>query len=121
MKLSEALAQLAAVKPHSYADETLYGWLTELEWLIYEEVALTHRDAPEAPPAPYTVGGEDAELMVPDPYSKLYISFLAARIDFSNGDYGRYNNDMMMYNADLQAYTDWYNRRRLPLQQPLRW
>ena len=42
-------------------------------------------------------------------------------IDFANGDYGRYNNDMVMYNTDLQAYTDWYNRKHMPLQKPLRW
>lgn len=121
MKISEVLAQLASIKPHSYPDETLYGWLSQLEWLIYEEVMLSHKDAPEQPPEPYEVGGEDVDLMVPDPYSKLYLSFLAAKIDFSNGDYGRYNNDMVMYNTDLQTYTDWYNRKHMPIQKPLRW
>ena len=72
---------------------------------------------PAEPPAPYDIKEPDAVLLVPEPYSMLYLYYLTAQIDFLNGELARYNNSMVMYNTALSTYADYVNRTRMPLQR----
>ena len=58
----------------------------------------------------------DTVLMVPDPYSSLYIKYLTAQIDFYNNEIARYNNSMAMFHVALSAFVDAYNRTHMPKQ-----
>jgi hypothetical protein len=69
----------------------------------------------------FTAGAETAaitiirvlndNLIVPEPYDKMYKEYLFAMIDFHNREYESYNNNMIMYNATLEAFTNWHKQR----------
>jgi hypothetical protein len=56
----------------------------------------------------------DTELIVKAPYDELYISFLASKIDFFNGEFVRYNNNIVRFNDTMTAYGNHYNRTHMP-------
>ena len=56
----------------------------------------------------------DTELVVKAPYDELYISFLASKIDFFNGEFVRYNNNIVRFNDTMTAYGNHYNRTHMP-------
>ena len=92
--------------------------------------ALSGAPAPQSPPPqppaqgsgglpipPYDIRQPDRPLLVPDPYSELYGHYLAAQIDYLNGETTRYNNAMVRYNTALSTYADHVNRTCAPLQR----
>lgn len=128
MTINEAITQVGALKPHQYTDDQLIRWLSNLDTQLWEDVVKWHhfpmvkgedgKCHPDFPAhGPYAEDVDvDQVLMVPDPYSDLYPKYLAAQIDYHNGDIARYNNSMVMYNVALQSYTNYLNRTYLPLQ-----
>lgn len=130
MTVGEAMARIRELKPNPYTDELLVGQLYNLDLSLYHELYLWHEglhlhmtdeetgeEVPAGPPAPYDIKEPDAVLLVPEPYSMLYLYYLAAQIDFLNGELARYNNSMVMYNTALSTYADYVNRTRMPLQR----
>ena len=47
----------------------------------------------------------------------IYIRWLEAQIDYANGEYGKYNNSITMYNTAYSAYEKYYNREHKPIQK----
>jgi hypothetical protein len=107
-------------------------WISNLEERIIHEVIETHelhegeqpgREDPDGKPSEfhaYSEEDKDVELLVPDPYSELYVYYIFSMIDFHNGETDRYSNSMIMYN---NAYSNWfnhYNRTHMPKGVPLR-
>lgn len=115
MTIDKAIGRATAAKPGPYTSAEMIAWLAELDGQIYEELILTHEGAPETPFVPYTEEDINAQLLMPDPYSKLYVSFLLAGMDFYNGEYARYNNTQRRFEADYREAADWYNKTHLPV------
>lgn len=44
------------------------------------------------------------------------MKYLAAQIDFANAEFGRYNNDMMLFNTLYAAFQNDYRQKHLPKQ-----
>lgn len=122
MKLSDAKAQLAEFKAHSYSDEQLVRWLSDLDSKIWNEVIRWHENTNESgdgdmsQPQVYSADDMQTVLIVPEPYSDLYIKYLCAMIDYFDGDFARYNNGMVMFNVAYEEYSGWYNRYYTPKQ-----
>ena len=117
MRIKEAISQLHELKPNQYSDETLLGWLSELDGQIYKDVLKNSEDAPSPPSLPYEAERDmDVELLATFPHDGMYISYLMMRIDFQNGEYTRYNNAMVMYNIAYQAFADAWTRNHMPKQ-----
>lgn len=131
MKLSDAKTQLAEFKAHSYSDEQLVRWLSDIDRKIWNDVIRWHEntaivesyddegsvitDMPE--PEVYSTDAMDTTtLLVPEPYSDLYIKYMCAMIDYYDGDFARYNNNMVMFNVAYEEYSGWYNRNHTPKQ-----
>ena len=53
--------------------------------------------------------GKNAELILPDMWQKLYISYLTAQIDLFNGEYDKYENTLAVFNSYYQDYKVWYS------------
>lgn len=68
---------------------------------------------------PIVEGEEERELVVPIPYTDIYIYYLAAMIDFYNGDSGRYNDSMAMFNRAWDEYAAHYRATHKPKQTNL--
>ena len=54
------------------------------------------------------------ELLVSTPHDDIYIRWLEAQIDYANGEYGKYQNAMAMFNAAYSNYERYYNRNHMP-------
>lgn len=108
MTIADAIEKIDSVKPHQYSEDTLIGWLSDIDGIIFEEIMKGRNGAPDS----FTAYGDDRnkELLVPEPYTNLYILYMAAQIDYFNAEYDRFNNSMMMFNTVYNTFADWYNR-----------
>ena len=57
---------------------------------------------------------QDAELLLPEPYSDYYAHYLAAQIDLALGETDRYANEMQVANTAVQAFAVWCRQHYLP-------
>lgn len=113
MTINEVITQLQAVKENQYDDATLVRWISDLERTLYNDI-IKGREGDGMPPEPYDVDSDmDTELLVPDPYSDIYIKYLSAQVDYHNAETARYTNSMIMYNLELDAFSSWYNRTHM--------
>lgn len=114
MRIKEAISELRSLKPNQYSDDTLLRWLSDLDGQIYEDVLKNTEDAPSHPFLPYKVERDmERELLAAFPHDGLYVHYLAAHIDYHNGEYDRYNNGMVMFNVAYQAYADAWTRNHM--------
>lgn len=116
MKIIEAINNIDAVKPNNYTQDEKVKWLCRLDWSIKREIVDTH----EGGEAVVYVGYDDStpletELLAPPPYDEVYLKWLEAQIDYANGEYGKFNNSITMYNTAYTAFEKWYNRNHVPL------
>lgn len=108
MKIHKAIETIRNMKPSQYTDEMLVSWLSTIDGQIYEDLMAKY-GAP-APFLPYMEKMMGRELLVPFPHDDLYLTYLGAQIDYHNAEYERYNNSMMLFNAQLQAFYNAYTR-----------
>ena len=57
---------------------------------------------------------QDAELLLPEPYSDYYAHYLAAQIDLALGETDRYANEMQAANTAQQEFAVWCRQHYLP-------
>ena len=57
----------------------------------------------------------DHVLLIPEPWSQAYVFYLLAQIDYFNQETFSYNNNMSRFNAELQRFFDWYNKKYKPV------
>ena len=58
-----------------------------------------------------------AELLVRFPHDDIYEAWLAAKIDFANGEYEKYQNSMAMYNELYEDFVQLVAMRYRPAQR----
>ena len=122
MKIIEAINKIDALKPNNYTQEDKIGWLSTLDGLIKNEIIDTHENKDNITFAGYTAEtSTDTELLVPAPYEDVYIKWLEAQIDYANGEIGKYNNGMTMFNSAYSAFERYYNRNNMPLAKGFRY
>lgn len=112
MTIGKVIRLADALKPNAIDNELKYQYITEVEGLVQTEVMLLSSEDiitydPER-------DGENTELLVKPPHDKLYIAYLAAMIDFANGEYDRYANTVEQFNAYYREYHRWYFSRFHP-------
>lgn len=118
MKISEAIARVNSAKHNTYTDTEKVQWLSTLEWNIMRDIIETHEDADKVIFNGYDSNTAlDTELIAPAPYDEMYVRWLEAQIDYANGEIGKYNNSMAMFNSAITNFRNYYNRKHLPLQK----
>lgn len=65
---------------------------------------------PEAGVASLRYDGGLEPMQAPEEWSKIYYTYLEARIAFANGEYTEYANILELYNQFMAEYTAWYSR-----------
>ena len=45
----------------------------------------------------------------------MYIRWLEAQIHYTNGEYNKYNNAIIMFNTQFESYESYYTRNHMPL------
>ena len=105
LTLQQCIDEVDEVKPNAFSNETKTRWLNEIEGKVQTEVMLLagvdviQYSYPE---------NKDWELLVEPPYDGLYPAYLAARVDFANGEYEKYQNTMQMFNAFFGEFIRWF-------------
>ena len=115
MTLMDAIYRIDEVKPNGYSQSEKIKWLSSLDGLIKSEIIDTHEGGEGIVFNGYTENSELAtELLVSAPYDDIYLRWLEMQIDYANGEYGKYNNSMTVYNTAYSAYANHYNRTHMP-------
>lgn len=116
MKVNEAITQIDTLKPNQYEEAEKVRWLSTLDGRIAEEVYAAHEGTPSGF-VPYDPKEDlDAVLLAPEPFADVYLTYLAAQIDYYNGETARYNNSMVMFNIAYEGFANWVNRTYRPKQ-----
>lgn len=105
MKLREVISYVDSIKPNAFSDEVKVQWINEVEGYVQTDVMLL--DILEVLKYSYPKD-MDTELLVANPHSKIYYTYLVAMVDFANGEYNKYANTLQMYNEFLNEYMIWY-------------
>lgn len=116
MTIQEAVTLVDRMKPNQYEYTQKVKWLSKLDGMIFQEVIATHGGSETTEFTEYDGVDPDKELLVPFPYDEdLYNFFLQSQIDRENGEMGKYNQTVTLYNNAYRIFADWYNRTHLPL------
>lgn len=106
MTIMEALHRIDTIKPNSYNQSEKIKWLSTLDGLIITEIIGEN--------VAFNGYSDDTdlttELKVPAPYDEIYLFWLEAKINYWNGEYGKYNNSVAMYNEAYSTYAKHYTR-----------
>ena len=121
MTIIEAINRLDALKFNTYSQSEKVEWLSSLDRRIRKEIIDTHDGAPDTEFSGYDDDTPvSTELLVPAPYDEVYLRWMEAQIDYHNGEFGRYNNSVTMFNNAYSAYERSYNRTHMPLGNKLK-
>lgn len=115
MTIQEAIARIDSLKPNNYLQDEKIRWLSELDGIVYKEIIDTHEDKTINEFNGYnSETSVDTELLIPFPHNDIYIKWLESRIDYTNGEYGKFNNSITMFNSAYMQYSNFYNKHHLP-------
>lgn len=116
MTITDAINGIDALKPNGYPQADKIKWLADLDGTIKTQIIDTHEGGEGIIFNGYD-GTTDisTELLVPAPFDDIYLKWLEAKIDYANGEYGKYNNSITMFNAQYSTYANYYNRTHMPL------
>ena len=115
MTIMEAINRIDAVKPNSYSQDEKIQWLSQLDGIIKRSIIDTHEGAAAVIFNGYTAKTNLATtLLVPAPYDEMYIFWLESKVDYCNGEMGKYNNSISMFNTAYTEYDSYYNRTHMP-------
>lgn len=115
MTLMEAIHRIDTIKPNSYTQAEKIKWLSALDGIIKTELIDTHEGAENVVFNGYTEETElNTTLLVPHPYDDIYLFWLESKIDYWNGEMGKYNNSITMYNEAYSNFERYYNRKNMP-------
>lgn len=105
-KLAELLRELT---PTEFSDRILLMWMSNCENTILTDVLLASpEDCAELSEL------NDANMLVPHPWDKLYLPYMQAQVAHANGEYDHYANYIALYNA----YRDEYARHIIATVNP---
>lgn len=119
MKLTDAIGRIDKLKSNPYDRSEKLAWLSCLDGLVWQQTKVAHAEARAEDFEPYTEAtADDTQLLIPAPYDEIYLWWLAAQIDYHNGEFTRYNNSISLFNTGFAAYVDLYHRSlRLPTEK----
>ncbi len=121
MTIMDAIYRIDAIKPNSYSQSEKIKWLSTLDATVKREIIDTHEGGEGIEFGGYNENTELAtELLIPHPYDDIYLRWLESQIDYANGEYGKYNNSIAMYNTAYVAFTNYYNRTHMPISKQSR-
>ena len=116
MNLQKALDLTDEMRPNMMERNTKILFLTEIEQLIYEEILMKHEHEEEIEKPEYDSDTDPGtELLVPDPYSMVYVYWLMSKIDMQNLEFDKYNNDRMLFENQYDTFSDYWTRGHMPL------
>lgn len=119
MTLQECLDLVDEMKPNMMKRPLKLKYLTEIEQLIHAEILMRHEHEEEQETVPAYSEQTDpgTVLIVPDPYSMVYIYWIMSKIDIQNQEDARYNIDRQYFENAYDTMSDWWTRTYMPIRQ----
>lgn len=115
MKIIDAISKIDSLKHNTYSQNDKIGWMSDLDWIVKREVIDTHEGAEQVHFTGYDENtDQQTVLLIPAPYDTAYLLWMEAQIDYYNGEYGKYNNAMEMFNETFEGFKNYYNRNHMP-------
>jgi chemotaxis protein histidine kinase CheA len=118
MKVKDALALARRLKPNNedtFTDEVLVQFLNEIEGRMQTEVL---KIAAEDCVQYDAETDSETELIIGPPHDKIYYLYLIAMIDYTNGEFDKYNNDLVTVNQHITEWARWFTRTHRPINPP---
>lgn len=109
MTINEAITRIDSLKHNTYTQSDKVAWLSRLDSMVVRLIIddgdnIAYDDSTDI----------NTELLVPAPFDEMYLRWMEAQIDYHNGEYDKYNNAILMFNTDFEAYKNYYNRKFMP-------
>lgn len=115
MTIIEAINIIDTLKPNSYTQLDKIRWLSDLDGIIKTGIIDTHEGGETVVFNGYDEKTDiNTRLLVSSPYEDVYTKWLEAKIDYTNAEYGKYNNSVTAYNTAYSAFERYYNRTHMP-------
>lgn len=119
MNIQEALDLADGMKPNMMSRDMKISFLQEIEQTIFHEILMKHWHTRSQEVIPQYDKDTDpgTRLLVPDPYSMLYVYWLMTKIDLQNLESDKYNNDRALFENAYDQMHDWWNRTFMPIRR----
>ena len=118
MKLIEAIQKVNDLKSNTYDQAHKVEWLSRLDSMVMRHVIGAHEGGEGITFSGYNEETDlETVLLVPEPFDEVYLRWLEAQIDYYNGEYGRYNNSMLAFDAVWNNYLNDYRKTHVPKTQ----
>ena len=107
MTINEAIARADALRANTANNEQKAEWVSDLDGQLagMMNLPMPENKWPE----------EDRELLMPAPYSEIYVLYLVSKIDYFNQEYMLYANDREAYDKALGEALGWWRRNHRPV------
>ena len=116
MKIIEAISNLDSLKQNTYTQDDKIRWLSTVDETVKKEIIDHCVGADQVSFSGYTTDTDvNTVLLIPAPYDEAYLFWMEAKIDYANGEYGKYNNAMAMFNNVFDAFAKYYARNNTPV------
>ena len=121
MKIIEAINRIDSLKHNTYSNNEKLAWLSRLDSMVKRLIIDTHEDGEDITFTGYDDRTDmETEMLVPSPFDEVYLKWLEAQIDYTNGEYDKYNNAILVYQAAYDAFANYYNRNHMPKGQKMK-
>ncbi|MBE6670597.1 MAG: hypothetical protein E7593_00160 [Ruminococcaceae bacterium] len=118
MTLREAISKFDRESKNNIPDDIKIEWVSLLDSAIYNDIILTHETKTPLSFSGYTTQTDDnTVLLVPEPFSDIYLRFLTIKKDLYLSDISRYNNDVVLYSTAYRDFENYYNRNNMPIKK----
>lgn len=115
MTLKAIIEEVDRQRPNAFSELEKTEMLNRLEMQIADEIFGTL-----AAKLDWSVD-RNSELLLSAPYDDIYVIYLMAQIDFRNGDYSRYNNELSQFDQRFTDAQASYLRRHKPRRKWFKW
>lgn len=122
MTIAEAISRLDALKHNTYSQSQKVAWLSRLDHMVQKHIIDTHEGGERAAFTGYDANTDpQTVLLIPAPFDEAYLRWMEAQIDYHNGEYGKYNQSILMFNAEYSGYERHYNRNHMPIGRKMKY
>ena len=116
MKIAQAIRRLDSLVFNTYAPSEKIEWLSQLDSMVKKQIIDTHESAERISFTGYDENtDQNTDLLVPAPYDEMYLLWMETKIHYYNGEYDKYNNAIIMFNAVFEDYKAYYTRNHKPV------
>ena len=110
MTLAEIIESFDSERTNNVSILTKKRWISQLDLKIWGEILKPRGDKDF-----YGYGKEitlDTSVKAPAEYAEIYTLYLNMKLDYMNGEIGRYNNSAMLFNRMYKEMHDFINRQK---------